>query len=61
MNMNLGKLQEMVKEREAWCAAAQGLQSRHNLSTEQQQCETVPVAICFPPSLIHFDVPLPFN
>ena len=25
MNMNLGKLQEMVREREAWCAAVHGI------------------------------------
>ena len=25
MNMNSGKLREMVREREAWCAAIQGV------------------------------------
>ena len=25
MNMNLGKLQEMVRDREAWCAAVHGI------------------------------------
>ena len=27
MNMNLSKLQEIVKDREAWCAAVHGLQT----------------------------------
>ena len=36
MNMNLGKLQEMVKDREAWCVM--GSQTvGHNWETEQQQ------------------------
>ena len=36
MGMSLGKLQEIVKDREAWCAQYKGLQKvRHNLATEQ--------------------------
>ena len=34
MDMNLGKLQEMVRDREAWHAAVQGV--RHDFMTEQQ-------------------------
>ena len=37
MEMNLGKLQEMVKDREAWHAAVHGVtKSWHNWMTEQQ-------------------------
>ena len=37
-NMNLGKLWEMVRNREAWCAAAHGVEKvRHDRATEQQQ------------------------
>ena len=39
VDMNLSQLREIVKDREAWCAAVQGLQrARHDLVTEQQQC-----------------------
>ena len=38
MDMSLSKLQEMVKGKEAWRAAAHGLKTvRHNWATEQQQ------------------------
>ena len=37
MNMNLGKLWEMVRDREAWHTAAHGSQRvRHDWATEQQ-------------------------
>ena len=37
MDMNLSKLQEIVKDRGAWLLQPTGLQRvRHNLATEQQ-------------------------
>ena len=37
MDMNLGKLQETVRVREAWHAAVHGVAIRHDWVTEQQQ------------------------
>ena len=37
MNMNLGRFQEMVRDREAWYAAVQGIRVRHYQVIEEQQ------------------------
>ena len=38
MDMNLGKLWEMVRDGEAWCAVSMGWQRvRHNWVTEQEE------------------------
>ena len=43
MDMNLSKLRETVKDREAWRATVYGLQRvRHNLATEQQHIRAFP-------------------
>ena len=37
MDMNLSKLWETVKDREAWCGAVHGITEIHDWTTEQQQ------------------------
>ena len=36
VDMNLGKIQEMVRDREAWCAVLHGVTVVRDLATEQQ-------------------------
>ena len=55
MDMNLGKLQEMVKDREAWCATAHGVvesdmtwqlnDNNHNLPQKPSSPNTFPVGL----------------
>ena len=37
MDMSLGKLREMAKDREAWQQSMRSQRERHNLTMEQQQ------------------------
>ena len=37
MEVNLGKLREMVRDREAWPPVVCGIPKRHNWAAEQQQ------------------------
>ena len=41
MDMNLGKLQEMVRGREAWSAAVHGVERVSDLATEQQILQSI--------------------
>ena len=52
MNMNLGKLQEMVRDRKAWHAAVHGVtMSSYDWATEQQQrASQVALAVKNPPA-----------
>ena len=43
MDMNLGELQEMVRDREACCAAVHGVAVGHGWATELQQQNDVNV------------------
>ena len=53
MDMSLSKFREMVKDREACCAAAHGSQRvGHNLVTEQQQFQ-IPL---IPNSLVEWNL-----
>ena len=37
MNMNLNKIREIAKDKEAWQAAVRGVEKRQDLETKQQQ------------------------
>ena len=52
VDMNLSKLWKMLKDREAWCAAFQGVaKSRHDLATEQQQQKVYIIRITLTPQV----------
>ena len=51
MNMNLGKLQEMVRDREAWLLQSMGSQKvRSHWATEQQQQHSI---VTYVPHLLY--------
>ena len=37
MNMNFGKLREMVRDREAWCVAVHGVETTGQLNNNNKQ------------------------
>ena len=54
MDTNLGKLYEMVRDREPWCAVVHGLQRvRHHLAAEQQLLIQVLFISIYIKSLLH--------
>ena len=54
MDMNLGKLREIVRNRDAWHAAIHGLQiGRHDWATEQQQ-QSAPLTFGSKPTHLAF-------
>ena len=47
MDMNLSKLQEIVKDRKAWCAAVCGVAKSHGHKLKPEQQHPIKFRICF--------------
>ena len=45
MDLNLSKLQEMVRDREAWHAAVHGVEKSHDLASEQRMFHFIKLKI----------------
>ena len=50
MDMNLGKFQEMVKDREAWCAAVHGIMKRSDMTWQLFNTNNCLVLVKYPSS-----------
>ena len=64
MDMGLSKLQEMVKDREAWCAAVHGVTKTETQlndwtkqSWELNEATLAPILCFFNPNLFDFCIP----